>query len=479
MSRSIIRKGRVIFVKWKSSVVLSFSVFVFAVCACLACSVPNIADRNRKAVVSGTEAESETGREDTVEVSASGAKEARGAQPGDHTNDEKDTGFQAGKDRSGDWSETEDVASDDRPEEEGAVSDLRQEPVTQPVESILSGMTLEEKVAQLFVITPEALTGVGTATAAGEATREAFFKYPVGGLVYFENNLVSPDQTKTMLSHVQAYSMERVGLPAFLCVDEEGGTVTRIGGTGKFDVPVVESMASIGQKNDRQAAREAGEQIGRYLHDLGFNVDFAPVADVLSNPENQIVKSRSFGEDAALVSDLCLAVCEGLREHGVIPVLKHYPGHGATEADSHKGCASTQKTLEELLSCELIPFQRGIDAGVSVLMAGHISLPNVTGDDTPASLSEMMITQVLRRQMGYDGLVITDALNMGAVTQQYSSAEAAVRVLQAGGDLILMPADFFSAYQGVLDAVRQGILTEGRIDASVRRILAVKVQMEK
>lgn len=343
----------------------------------------------------------------------------------------------------------------------------------------LNEMTLEEKTAQLFIVAPEALVGESSVTAAGEKTREALEAYPVGGLIYFEQNLVSYDQVKTMLANIQSYSMERTGLPVFTCIDEEGGKVARIGGSGKFDVPKVESMAEIGSAKDVQRAYEAGSEIGNYLHTLGFNVDFAPVADVWSNPKNEVVKQRSFGSDPKLVSDMALAVYQGLDGQGVYGAFKHFPGHGATEADTHDGYAYTLKTLEELRECELVPFQTGIENEIPFIMAGHISVPNVVGDDTPASLSKIMITETLRETMGYQGIVVTDAMNMGAVAKSYSSAEAAVKALEAGVDMILMPSDFKEAYQGILDAVRQGVLSEERIEESVRRIIDSKMRLHE
>lgn len=346
-------------------------------------------------------------------------------------------------------------------------------------ESCLKQMTLEEKAAQLFIVAPESLVGESGVTAAGEKTKEAFAAYPVGGLIYFTQNLVSGDQMRTMLSNMQTYSMERTGLPVFTCIDEEGGAVARIGGTGKFDVPEVERMADIGAAKDVQTAYEAGSKIGNYLYELGFNVDFAPVADVWSNPENEVVKERSFGSDPELVSDMALAVYQGLDGQGVCGAFKHFPGHGATEADTHDGYAYTGKTLDELMGCELIPFQEGILHEVPFIMVGHISVPNVTGDDTPASLSKTMITDILRTQMEYGGIVVTDAMNMGAVAKNYSSSEASVKALEAGVDMILMPADFKEAYAGVLDAVRQGVLSEERIEKSVRRIINLKLRLHQ
>ena len=355
-------------------------------------------------------------------------------------------------------------------------ADQEDEKLSEEVEEYLEKMTLEEKVAQLFIILPESLMKVDQVTAAGEMTRNSINQIPVGGFIYMAGNLVSADQVKTMLSNVQAYSLERTGLPMFLSVDEEGGTVTRISGKGKIDVPVISDMAAVGQTNDPARAKKIGSDMGTYLAELGFNVDFAPVADVLSNPENTVVKSRSFGSDPKLVSDMSLALAEGLGEHGIISVFKHFPGHGATAGDTHAGYAFTDKTLDDLLQCELIPFQRCIEQKAGFIMVGHISLPNVIGDDTPASLSPVIINELLRDRLGYDGVVVTDALDMGAVTGQYSSAEAAVKVLEAGADLILMPQNFEEAYQGVIGAVQAGTLTAERIDESLRRILKMKLR---
>lgn len=344
------------------------------------------------------------------------------------------------------------------------------------VESLIAGMTLEEKVAQLFVVVPYALTDISNANAANDAYKAVFDKYPVGGFCYMGNSIVSENQVKQMILKSQQYSYDRVGVPLFTCIDEEGGIVARIGNSD-IDVPSVENMCNIGASGDVSKAKNVGTIIGDYLSEYGFNVDFAPVADVLSNPDNTVVKKRSFGSNAEVVSDMALAVMEGLEEKGVYGTLKHFPGHGATEGDTHEGYAYTSKTLDQLKSCELIPFADGIESGAEFIMIGHISLPNVIGDNTPASLSGKIITEILRKQMGYDGLIITDALNMGAITKQYSSAEAAVKTLLAGSDLILMPADFVSAYNGVLTAVKDGNISEKRIDESLERILKIKLEI--
>lgn len=293
-----------------------------------------------------------------------------------------------------------------------------------------------------------------------------------------QNNLQSSEQVTSMLANVQKFSRERIGLPMFLCVDEEGGSVARIAGTGKFDVLGIESMAEIGLRQNADEAYEIGTTIGGYLSDLGFNVDFAPVADVLTNPENQVVKKRAFGSDAGVVSYMADAAAEGLMSQGILPCLKHFPGHGNTTADTHAGYAYSNKTKEELYECELIPFLKGIEHDVPFIMIGHISLPNVIGDDTPASLSSVIMQDLLREEMGYEGIIITDAFNMGAIVNQYSSAEAAVKALQAGADILLMPKDFSSAYEEVVSAMKDGRLPVERIDESLMRIFRRKIELD-
>lgn len=358
-------------------------------------------------------------------------------------------------------------------EEGTSPADDRRNPAT--AEEFLRQMTLEEKVLQLFMVTPEALTGVDEVYAAGTKTRECIEARPVGGIVYFSQNLRSEEQTIDMLTRTSKYFRDRIGLEPFLGVDEEGGQVARISGKEGFDIEAFPDMSAIGAEGDPRKAYEIGSQIGTYLSELGFNLDFAPVADVLTNPENTVVARRSFGSDGAVAAAFSNEVVRGLREHGIHAVLKHFPGHGGTLADSHDGYAETDRTLEELMEEDFVPFKEGAAAGADFVMAGHIAAPKVTGDNTPAAFSYQMITEILRGQLGFDGIVITDALNMGAVTSSYTSADAAVQALKAGNDMLLMPEHFQEAYQGVLDAVSSGELTEERIDQSVERILRVKL----
>ena len=379
----------------------------------------------------------------------------------------------------------EDNINDELPEteknviapEEVTEADATEGGIENQIDQFLTTMTIQEKVAQMFIVLPEAFIGVDVVTSAGEATKAAVDRLPVGGLIYMNPNLQNTEQVRSMLTNLQSYSQERIGLPMFTTIDEEGGTVARISGREGFGVPYIGNMSEVGRSGDVSRAREVGEDMGTYLSDMGFNVDFAPDADVLSNPNNQVVSRRSFGSDPEMVTDMALAVAEGLQAHGVYATFKHFPGHGATTDDTHAGYAYTNKRLEELKACELIPFERGIAEGIPFIMIGHISVPAVIGDDTPSSLSYTMITDVLRNQMGYDGIVITDAMNMGAIVQTYSSGEAAVKTIQAGTDIVLMPADFNSAYQGVLQAVENGVISTERIDESVRRILKIKLEL--
>ena len=356
----------------------------------------------------------------------------------------------------------------------GAYSD---EELDAAVEEQLSQMTLKEKIAQMFIVTPEALTQGSAVTKASSKLKKALETYPVGGIVYFSQNLKGTKQTKKLLKATMGYSLAASGLPLFQAVDEEGGTVARIAGNSAFGVRNVGNMSAIGASKKRKKAYKAGRYIGSYLDDLGFNLDFAPVADVLTNSKNTVVKYRSFGSSATLVSKMVSSEVAGLEEEGVLACIKHFPGHGATSADSHAGAAYVNKTLKQLKKRELVPFADQIEEGVPFIMVGHISLPKVTGSYVPASVSKKVVTGVLRKQMGYDGIIITDDMGMGAITQRYTTGEAAVKAVKAGVDVMLMTSSFKTAYKAVRKAVKQGKISEKRIDASVRRILKVKMAL--
>lgn len=325
----------------------------------------------------------------------------------------------------------EQLAVLENPEEE-TKEPSEEELLEQAVTDKLSQMTIEEKVAQMFMITPEALTDYTEGTQASDITYQALKEYPVGGIIFFAGNIVDKEQLIEMTGNMQEYSKEITGLPLLLGIDEEGGSVARIAQNSNFEIENLPDMWAIGQSADTAKAYEAGKQIGTYLKQYGFNLDFAPVADVWTNPQNEVIGKRAFSSDAKVVADMDEATVKGLNEAGIYACLKHFPGHGDTASDTHTGYAYTDKTLEELKENELIPFRRGIENGISFIMVSHIGVPKVTDDNIPASLSWVMIEEVLRKRMGFEGIVITDALNMGAITAEYDSA-AACRSSLCGG----------------------------------------------
>jgi beta-N-acetylhexosaminidase len=344
------------------------------------------------------------------------------------------------------------------------------------VTALLDEMSLEHRVAQMFIVRPEYIVdGVGVVVQAGEQTREALKNCPVGGLIYFSQNLVDTEQAKAMLANTIQYGLEANGIPPFLCVDEEGGTVSRIGGNPGFDAINVGDMADIGASGDPELARSMARYVAEYLKPLGFNVDFAPVCDVANNPESDTMRWRSFGDDPNLVARMVAAQVEGFLQGGMMCSAKHFPGIGAAVGDSHNVGITSSQTAEGLLAFELVPFESAIQAGVPFVMVGHISLPLLTGDATPACLSPSVVQGILRDQLGYEGLIVTDSLGMAAVDDYYTVEESAVAVLQAGCDIVLLPADLDAAISGVLVAINAGELDEERIGQSVRRILRTKL----
>lgn len=339
----------------------------------------------------------------------------------------------------------------------------------------LSSHSLKERVAQLFIVQPEALCNEKTVSEI--EMENALKEYPVGGIIYFSDNLIDPEQTKGMIANTKKYYKDNGNLPPFISVDEEGGLVARIGNAGTFGVETFDPMWYTGETGDPANATYVGTTIGTYLHNLGFNLDFAPDADVLTNPYNYVIGTRAFSDDPHVVSAMVQAESLAMKKTGVMPVIKHFPGHGGTLGDTHEGYAYTDKTLDQLMKSELIPFQECIENKMAdMIMVAHISVPSILGDNTPCSLSEYMITDVLRKQMGYDGLVITDSFSMGVIVNAYDSGTAALQALQAGVDILLMPQDFHQAYDAVIHAVESGTISEERINASVRRILRVKLK---
>ncbi len=343
------------------------------------------------------------------------------------------------------------------------------------VRSRVDAMPLEQQVAQLFVVAPEALVeDVAQVTAAGDMTHEGVKAHPVGGIVYFAQNLIDPDQTTEMLANVKHFYSEDGNIAPFLAVDEEGGTVVRIADNEAFGAQNVGDASALGAAGDPSAAKEAAEKIADYLKPLGFNLDFAPVCDVVDPARSDTMGLRSFSSDPAVCADMVRAEVEGFLGQGMLCCAKHFPGIGAAAGDSHDDAITIEKTVDELQETDLVPFKAAIEAGVPLIMVGHLNLPNIISDGVPAPLSAVVVQDLLRDTLGYAGVIVTDSLSMGAITNYYTPAEAAVAALKAGCDIPLMPERFGEAYQGVLDAVAAGDLTEERIDESVTRILAAK-----
>lgn len=364
----------------------------------------------------------------------------------------------------------------DRLEASGDVSDALR------ASELVHSLSTPQKVAQLFVVTPESLVANyydGTVTKSGGLTQQALAERPVGGIVYFRQNLIDADQTRAMLADANAFALESCGIPLLLDVDEEGGTVSRVGGNEGFAIENVGNMSEVGATADPAYASEVALRIGTYLADLGFTSDFAPVADVANNPDSDTMLWRSFGSDAALVGSMVQAQVRAFGDAHIICCVKHFPGIGAAEGDSHNGAIYTHKSVDELAQIELVPFASAIEAGVPMVMVGHISCPEVTGDDLPASVSPAVMQDLLRERLSFEGVVITDSLGMGAIADRYGYDRVAVEAFKAGADALLMPADFDAAYQGMLDAVASGEVSQERLDLSCWRIVRMKLHRER
>jgi len=350
------------------------------------------------------------------------------------------------------------------------------------VEEQLSKMTLREKVGQMFYVRMETLdTTIHWNTYAdlqenpllevNQTMRNVNEHYPVGGLILYAWNIDNESQLSRLISQIRSLN----GQP-LLCIDEEGGRVSRIANNPNFNVKKYESMSAIGATGDPNNAYECGNTIGTYLHRYGFDIDFAPVADVNTNPENIIIGPRAFSDDPAVAAPMVTNYLQGLKDAGVVGCIKHFPGHGDTKTDTHFGYASTQKTWAEMMDCEMVTFKAGIQWGCQLVMTAHIGAPKVTGSDVPSTMSPIILQEKLRGELGYQNIIITDGMEMGAITQQYTSAEAAVGSIQAGVDIVLGPKNLVEAFDAVMAAVEKGTITEERINQSVRRILKLKMK---
>ena len=339
--------------------------------------------------------------------------------------------------------------------------------VSDPIAEQMAAMPLEEKVGQLFIA---GFYG----TEDGDYVDSLIRDCKVGGLIFFGRNVGTAEELVSLVNDLRAKNGDYI--PLFFSVDQEGGTVERL----PDEVSPLEDAYTYGQSGSSEVGYTLGQVLAHECAAFGFNLDFSPSLDIWSNPENTVIGTRAFGTTAEAVEAVGPWAAYGLMDGGVIPVVKHFPGHGDTAVDSHVGLPTVSKTVDELLTSELIPFQSAIAGregeGVPAVMVAHI-LMTAIDPEHPASLSRAVVTGLLREQMGFNGVVFTDDLTMGAITENYGLDEAAVLALEAGCDVLLVchnEGDLALARQAVLDAVASGRLTEERIDQSVYRILSLK-----
>lgn len=343
------------------------------------------------------------------------------------------------------------------------------------INRIIQKLSVEEKVAQLFITTPEALLKTDEPVVKfSEELEKAIKSVPIGGILYFGRNLIDAKQTISLLKSIQNTCVSKNGIPPFQCVDEEGGYISKVANNNAFGVKNIGTPTELSKKNDLEIIKESGLYVGRYLSKLGFNVDFAPCADVYTNEKNEVLETRTYGNDPQKVAEMSVAFANGLSSCNIISSFKHFPGHGDAKGDSHNEAVYVDKTIRQLYNCELIPFVNGIKNRIPMIMVSHISLPRVLRSNVPASLSKRIVTGLLRDELQYKGVIVTDSLKMKAVSNKYSSKEATKKAIKAGVDLILRPIDFFEAYDGLVQEVMSGSIEESRIDDSLRRVLKLK-----
>ncbi|MET3697199.1 beta-N-acetylhexosaminidase [Bacillus oleivorans] len=346
------------------------------------------------------------------------------------------------------------------------------------IDNAIEGMTLNEKIGQMLMPDFRKWNGADVTEMLPEI--EALVQeYDLGGVILFRENVVATKQTAKLVAAYQEAS-EKYGL--LMAIDQEGGIVTRLqSGT---DMP---GNMALGATRSSEIAENVGRVIGEELHALGINMNLAPVLDVNNNPDNPVIGVRSIGESPELVAELGVAYTKGLQGAGIAATAKHFPGHGDTATDSHLLLPEVPHDKERLLAVELYPFQQAMDAGIDAIMTAHVTFPKIDGtkvisqkDGTeislPATLSYKVLTELMREEMGYEGVIITDALNMAAIAEHFGPVDAVIRSVNAGTDIILMPVGLKEVADGLLEAVETGEITEERLEASVKRILTLKIK---
>lgn len=335
--------------------------------------------------------------------------------------------------------------------------------LNQQIEQTLQELSLEEKIAQMIMISNRTPTMT-------EELKQELEKYQPGGFIFFKDNFSNLDSSLQLIKEIK----QTVKIPLFLSIDQEGGRVQRITSEVDASITNIPPMQEIGNKNSKQLAFQVGTLLAEELRVFHINMNFAPVLDINSNPQNTVISNRSFGNNAEIVSNMGISLAKGMQEIGVIPVYKHFPGHGSTITDSHYDLPIINKTKEELQNLEWIPFQNAIQNGADMIMVGHLAVPSITGSNIPASLSYEIITEILKKEMGFSGLIITDALNMKALTKNYSESEIYERAINAGVDILLMPESIESAITKIKESYENQKISIEQINNSVRKILKLK-----
>lgn len=353
-------------------------------------------------------------------------------------------------------------------------TDVTNSPITEPpkkeeivlskVEETIDQMTLEEKVGQLLVIGVEG-------TSFSSEMDNLIRNYHVGGVIIMGRNVATTNEILQLINGIKKAN-ELNKTPLFLSVDEEGGRVSRL----PVGIPKLPTSAQIGKLNDESVSYRAGTYLAGVLNEFGYNMNFAPVLDVNSNPRNPVIGNRSFGSDPYQVAKLGISTMHGMMDNGIIPVVKHFPGHGDTVVDSHKALPKVETTLEALRNVELVPFQKAIEEGADAVMVAHILFPALD-PDYPSSMSKAIITGLLRNEMKFEGVIITDDLTMGAIANDYTIPEAAVQSFIAGSDQLLVVRDYevqLNTFNAFIKAIETGEITEERLNESIKRILTLK-----
>ena len=359
-------------------------------------------------------------------------------------------------------------ASANEPEEEKSVEELEKEALRNYISSFISSMTIEEKVAGLFFLTPESLTGGGTVIAAGSSTNSALLKYPVGGIVYDAKNIQDSEQFKEMIYNTKCFCKYEI----FAALAEEGGENSPLSTGGLVTEPVL-GQKEVSETSEAAGAYSIGISVASTFNTLGIDVNFAPVSDV-TLVEKSVIASRSYGTDKSQVLSMTKNMLKGMSDQSIYGCLKYFPGQGDVTIDSSKGRSTSKRTKADLEGCEYEFVKMAVEEKVPFIMVSHVSMPEITGDNTPASLSGVFMTDMLRTELGYEGIIITDYMDKAAIKRYYKPADASVMAIQAGADMILVPSDFKKAYEGVLKAVEEGEITEERIDESLCRIFMLK-----